>query len=105
MNSAHINIYCSGSFLARSTLLKKWDLSPAGCGQSHIGRPPSRSWFSDPRATPSQTAWLQSLAPLGVATMSIFILSVRSAVLFPLGPHHAEISASEPCLRNSDRKH
>lgn len=41
MNSAHINIYCSGSFLARSTLLKKWDLSPAGCGQSHIGRPPA----------------------------------------------------------------
>lgn len=38
MNSAHINIYCSGSSLAGSTLLKQWDLSPAGCGWSHIRR-------------------------------------------------------------------
>lgn len=30
MISVHINIYCSGSSLARSALLKKWDLSPAG---------------------------------------------------------------------------
>lgn len=62
---------------------------------------PFPSWCSDPRAMPGRRAWLQSLAPLGVVTVSIFILLVCSAALFPLGRCHAGTSASELCLQNS----